>query len=301
MSDPADAPTDNPRSTRDWLVDLCVYAPIGFALDASRYLPEFATKGRDQVAAARFLGRFAVQRLETQLGPFGPLLKSVIGNAPTQPTAADPAMPPQQAPPSAPNRRSDSVDQDPLDDADPAAPLVATSPSAAAGPAPASTLTSAASPTPTLTTPRRAPRTAGSVRPAGDGETAATAPKRTATAARPRKTPAAGEVAPAPGTATKSARPTRPTRPTKPTNPPRPSRPAKAPARAESAAATPAELPVFEADLAIEGYANLSASQVVPRLATLSAAELASIDRFERDHRARRTILNRVAQLQAEG
>jgi hypothetical protein len=50
--------------------------------------------------------------------------------------------------------------------------------------------------------------------------------------------------------------------------------------------------------LAIPGYDSLAASQVVPRLAGLSADELAAVDAYESAHRARRTILNRVRQLQ---
>jgi hypothetical protein len=51
--------------------------------------------------------------------------------------------------------------------------------------------------------------------------------------------------------------------------------------------------------LAIPGYDSLAASQVVPRLAGLSADELAAVGAYERAHRARRTILTRVRQLQA--
>lgn len=51
-------------------------------------------------------------------------------------------------------------------------------------------------------------------------------------------------------------------------------------------------------ELAIPGYDSLSASQVVQRLAALSQAELAAVGAYEQAHRARRTILNRVAQLQ---
>ncbi len=52
------------------------------------------------------------------------------------------------------------------------------------------------------------------------------------------------------------------------------------------------------AALAIPDYDSLSASQVVPRLAGLSAQELEAVRQYEAAHRARRTILGRVAQLQ---
>lgn len=52
------------------------------------------------------------------------------------------------------------------------------------------------------------------------------------------------------------------------------------------------------ADLAIPDYDNLSASQVVPRLDGLTPAELEAVGRYERAQRHRKTILNRIAQLQ---
>jgi hypothetical protein len=52
--------------------------------------------------------------------------------------------------------------------------------------------------------------------------------------------------------------------------------------------------------LAIPDYDSLSASQVVPRLASLSPDELETIRRYEAGKRSRNTILNKVAQLQAE-
>lgn len=58
--------------------------------------------------------------------------------------------------------------------------------------------------------------------------------------------------------------------------------------------------PVPEAQaLAIPGYDSLSASQVVQRLAGLSSEDLDAVRAYEASHRGRRTILARVAQLQA--
>ena len=56
--------------------------------------------------------------------------------------------------------------------------------------------------------------------------------------------------------------------------------------------------PAAQRGLAIPGYDSLAASQVVPRLAGLSAEELAAVGAYETAHRARRTILTRVRQLQ---
>jgi hypothetical protein len=53
------------------------------------------------------------------------------------------------------------------------------------------------------------------------------------------------------------------------------------------------------ATLAIPDYDGLSASHVVNRLAGLSAAELEAVRRYEAANRGRKTILSKVAQLQA--
>lgn len=64
---------------------------------------------------------------------------------------------------------------------------------------------------------------------------------------------------------------------------------------ADAALTTP---PPSAAALAIPGYDSLAASQVVPRLAGLSPEELAAVGAYESAHRARRTILTRIRQLQ---
>jgi hypothetical protein len=69
-----------------------------------------------------------------------------------------------------------------------------------------------------------------------------------------------------------------------------PSRPVAT--RAAAATASPS-------DLAIPAYDSLSASQVVSRLAGLSDSELAGVRAYEAATRGRRTILTRIAQLQA--
>jgi hypothetical protein len=51
-------------------------------------------------------------------------------------------------------------------------------------------------------------------------------------------------------------------------------------------------------DLAITDYDSLSASQVVTRLEGLTVDELESVRAYEAAHRGRKTILNKVAQLQ---
>jgi hypothetical protein len=72
-------PEPEDRSPLDLLCDLLVYAPVGFAFEAPKLLPELATKGRDQVAAARSVGQFVVRQAGTRLGPLvGSMLSGVL-------------------------------------------------------------------------------------------------------------------------------------------------------------------------------------------------------------------------------
>jgi hypothetical protein len=61
----------------------------------------------------------------------------------------------------------------------------------------------------------------------------------------------------------------------------------------------PPRTPPSAADLPIPGYDSLSASQVVQRLAGLSAEELEAVRAYELAGRGRKTVLLRVAQLRA--
>ena len=63
-------------------------------------------------------------------------------------------------------------------------------------------------------------------------------------------------------------------------------------------AAKPVAVPSAD-DLAIPDYDSLAASQVVSRLAGLRPTELTAVQRYELHHRGRKTILGRIAQLQA--
>jgi hypothetical protein len=81
---------------------------------------------------------------------------------------------------------------------------------------------------------------------------------------------------------------------------PKPAAPEAAPT---AAAAAPAPRPAASSaphvgTLAIPDYESLSASQVVPRLEGLSHAELDAVRGYEAAHRGRKTILNKIAQLQ---
>ena len=52
------------------------------------------------------------------------------------------------------------------------------------------------------------------------------------------------------------------------------------------------------ADLAIPDFDSLAASQVIPRLEGLSPEELEAVRAYEAGRRGRKTILNKIAQLQ---
>jgi hypothetical protein len=84
--------------------------------------------------------------------------------------------------------------------------------------------------------------------------------------------------------------------------PPEPA-PAAAPpaAPAPVASASPTETNGSQADpmLPIPGYNSLSASQVVQRLAGLSADELEAVRAYEASNRKRRTILGKIDQISA--
>lgn len=62
-----------------------------------------------------------------------------------------------------------------------------------------------------------------------------------------------------------------------------------------------AESPLLDApataDLPIDGYDSLAASQVVGRLGSLTDAELDAVEAYETSRRARRTILGKIKQL----
>jgi hypothetical protein len=106
----------------------------------------------------------------------------------------------------------------------------------------------------------------------------------------------AGEVVSNLAARRQSAPPPRPASPTSPTATTTPSS-AASPATANATSNGPR--PNDDA-LAIPGYDSLAASQVVQRLGGLSSAELEAVRHYEQATRGRRTILNRIGQLQAE-
>lgn len=84
--------------------------------------------------------------------------------------------------------------------------------------------------------------------------------------------------------------------------PPEPAAPAPVVEAAPEPEAAPSTGPALDpSDLAIPDYDSLAASQVVPRLRALSADELEAVRAYESAGRGRKTILNRIGQLQASG
>lgn len=75
----------------------------------------------------------------------------------------------------------------------------------------------------------------------------------------------------------------------------------RAPAAEQSGRGAPvSDEPAIDVEtLAIPDYDSLSASQVVPRLTGLEADELELVRRYEAGKRGRKTILNKIAQLQS--
>lgn len=57
--------TDDKRPVEQ-AVELVLYAPLGFALEARRLLPSFVERGKQQVKLAKLIGRFAVAQGQSE-------------------------------------------------------------------------------------------------------------------------------------------------------------------------------------------------------------------------------------------
>lgn len=172
----------------DAALDVLLYAPLGFALEARSLLPKLVERGRNQVSMAKVMGQFAVQQGQVEatkrLGPVQEQLRGQVGSV-----LADLGLASRPGPPPSPRPE----------------------------------------------------------------------PRATAT-----------------------------------------STPAEAASPAPSPVPEPAGEAADPADLAIPDYDSLAASQVVPRLRALSSDELEAVRSYEAAGRGRKTILNRIAQLQSD-
>jgi hypothetical protein len=65
-------------------LDLLVYAPLGFALEARGLLPKFVERGKNQVTMAKMVGQFAVQQGQVEaskrLGPVQEQVETVLAD-----------------------------------------------------------------------------------------------------------------------------------------------------------------------------------------------------------------------------
>ena len=64
-----------------------------------------------------------------------------------------------------------------------------------------------------------------------------------------------------------------------------------------AAVETPAAADDDRPELPIDGYDHLAARQVCDRLEALTASELGAVERYDRSHRGRRTVLGKIEQL----
>jgi hypothetical protein len=86
--------SDRGGGEQSWesLLDLVLYAPIGFASEFSARFPEYAARGRStvqtQVSTARFIGEFAVRRATSQLKKWSDQKSPSASSAPVGADAA---------------------------------------------------------------------------------------------------------------------------------------------------------------------------------------------------------------------
>jgi hypothetical protein len=295
------------RSAVEALCDAFVYAPLGFALEAPKLVPELAAKGRNQVAAARTVGRFVVSRAAGSLGPLagsvlGGVLRGLSGarrSPEAPPVPEEPAVSPVLALEEVvvvPEADVAALEADALAEA---AGALETGDSSTDGQAknghpPASK--------------RRASRPRSSREGTLSSREGTRSSREGTRSSREGNGPAAppDEAGAEPGDGLSGA-------PVEDDEVAEPDLDAARPVddRAGSAIATVAAAgsettpapepaaPATAAALAIPEYDSLAASQVVPRLSGLSHDELSAVRSYEAAHRGRRTILGRADQLLA--
>jgi hypothetical protein len=249
-------------------LEVFVYTPVGIAVTAAEELPKLADKGRrrveGQVGTARFLGQFAVSRGQKLAAR---VLSQVTNLVPPPPGTTPRGTGPAPAPAADGVDGVDGVEGGGVGGGDRVA-------GQGTGPA-----TTGSGDGPAGTSALIVVEGPGPLAPPGAGIPAA-GPTTVVG-------PAVGVPPPSgiAGTGSGARR-----------GPARTARPAPGPGSGGGGGA--AKPPGV--DLAIPGYDALSASQVVPRLAGLSADELEAVRAYEVGTRMRNTILNRIAKLQAE-
>ena len=91
-----------PKNPVGAILDVFLFAPIGFALDARELLPKLAERGRNQVALLKVVGQFAVNKGRADADRILKT-KAPAPPAPTAPSAQKPSAP-RAAPAAAPSR-----------------------------------------------------------------------------------------------------------------------------------------------------------------------------------------------------
>src|SRR5688572_26147023 len=85
------------------ILDVFLFAPIGFALDARELLPKLAERGRNQVALLKVVGQFAVNKGRADADRILKT-KTPAPPAPTTPPTAAPTQKPNAPRAAAPSR-----------------------------------------------------------------------------------------------------------------------------------------------------------------------------------------------------
>ncbi|WP_208028567.1 hypothetical protein [Rhabdothermincola sediminis] len=88
---------EHARSPVETALEYCVYAPLGFGLEARSLLPRFVDRGRNQIVLARVIGKYAIRKgseaAEGLLGPAGAPAMSLLrglGLLPPEPSPPPP-------------------------------------------------------------------------------------------------------------------------------------------------------------------------------------------------------------------
>jgi len=86
-----------PKSPVDLWLDLVLFAPAGFLVDARELVPKLAERGREQLdvqlRVARMIGKFAVRKGQSEVGKMVGRLVGRPEPAPRQPASAPPRAP----------------------------------------------------------------------------------------------------------------------------------------------------------------------------------------------------------------
>jgi hypothetical protein len=278
------------RSPLDTALDLFLYLPVGVAVTAAEEVPKLAAKGRarlgGQVAMAKVVGRFAVAQGRKELS------KRFSGGQPGGQVTPRPSRRAGQPEPyetgvdlgagevsfeellANAEAMSDQADGQGLSDV-----------TIGGGPGGQAAIRDMAGGLPPDQGGVEGSRSGGGddggrSQPASGGMAAGDAG------------PGPGVSSPGPGVSSPGPGPAPPSPGASPPSP------GASPPRPGVSSPGPEASPPSPTGLAIPGYDSLAASQVVPRLAGLSPEELAAVGAYESAHRARRTILTRVRQLQ---